>query len=161
MRNINQERDLAYASLLARVSCIDRGQSKRITQHDVLAFGTVTNNLQFIHTDIHESRKRSPYKKLIAHAYFVLSLIPDLTNATYFSPVGSRCAPMILNYGFNRVRFLTGVPIGATVYADRELLKVRKRGRDALLVTQKVTVNIRGLLKPAVVATSLLYVLYR
>src|SRR5690348_9534674 len=83
-----------------------------ITQEQVNTFADATGDHQWIHVDV-ERAKDGPFGRTIAHGYLTLSLLP-LFSASVFSleTPGAR-----LNYGINKVRFPSPVPVGSKVRA--------------------------------------------
>jgi acyl dehydratase len=81
-----------------------------VTQDTVDAFGDVTGDRQWIHTDPARAAA-SPFGGAIAHGYLVLSLAPKLLDQVL--PLG--LYSMVVNYGLDRVRFPTPLPVGERV----------------------------------------------
>ena len=79
-----------------------------VTQERIAQFAEATEDRQWIHVDAARAAKESPYKTTIAHGFLTLSLASVLIRRT-FSFEGVR---MAINYGVNRVRFITAVPAG-------------------------------------------------
>ena len=84
-----------------------------ITQTMVNTFGEVTQDQQWIHTDPERARSDSPFGNTIAHGYLVLSLLPSMMRSVY----SVEDAHMVINYGLNRVRFTSPVPVGTRIRA--------------------------------------------
>jgi len=84
-----------------------------VTQERITQFADATEDRQWIHVDAARAAKESPYKTTIAHGFLTLSLASVLIRRT-FSFEGVR---MAINYGLNRVRFITAVPAGSRVRA--------------------------------------------
>jgi acyl dehydratase len=122
------------------------GQWHEVTQEQVKAFADVTGDHQFIHVDP-ERAKQTPFKGTIAHGYLTLSLLPFLTRSRDGVQVklGGR---MTVNYGLNRVRFPTPVPVGSRIRARSVLLAVEE-------IESAGTVEVEGSPKPALVAETL------
>lgn len=90
-----------------------------ITQEEVDAFARLTGDEQWIHVDP-DRAKTGPFRRTIAHGYFTLSLSTIFLDQV----VTVTGAPVVLNYGANRVRFPAPVPVGARVRANVELAAV-------------------------------------
>ena len=88
--------------------------------------------------------------KTIAHGYFVLSLIPVLTSN--FIKVEN--LTRAINFGCNKIRFYTTVPVGSRVRARATVLQVRKRA-GALHLLSNVKVEVEGESKPACIAETI------
>jgi acyl dehydratase len=81
-----------------------------VTQDDIDAFADVTGDHQFIHVDP-ERAKETPFGGTIAHGYYSVSLIPKFTYEL-FELQGVAFA---LNYGANKIRFPSPLPVGSKV----------------------------------------------
>ncbi len=118
-----------------------------ITQERIDQFADATGDSQWIHVDPARAAAESPYKTTIAHGFLTLSLLSSLMrNAISFS--GQR---MAINYGLNRVRFITAVPSGSRVRAHISPAAVADTG-DSVQVTWSVTVEREGGGKPCCAA---------
>jgi acyl dehydratase len=117
-----------------------------ITQEQVNLFADATGDHQWIHVDI-ERAKAGPFGGPIAHGFLTLSLLSVLGQDLY----RVHGLAMGVNYGLNKVRFPTPVPVGSRVRAGAELVEVTevKLGTQAVL---KFTVEIENQPKPACVA---------
>ena len=118
-----------------------------ITQERIDTFARAINDFQWIHVDP-ERAKQSPFGRTIAHGFLTLSLLSHLSEQT-FSFSDRR---MGINYGLNRVRFTSPVPVGSRVRARFTLLKYEKIEGNGVQVTWNATVEIDGAAKPALVA---------
>ena len=118
-----------------------------VTQEAVNLFADATGDHQWIHVDVERAKKESPFGGPIAHGYLTLSLlVPQIVEITGFR--------MGVNYGTEKVRFPSPVPVGSRVRAGATLDSADPiDGGIAMVVT--VTVEIEGGSKPAMVATSL------
>ena len=117
-----------------------------ITQEQVNLFAEATGDHQWIHVDP-EKAATGPFGTTIAHGYLTLSLVPKLVSQIY-RVEGLR---MGVNYGSNKVRFPSPVPVGSRVRAGVELLELT-RGPQGAQTTVRVTVEREGGDKPACVA---------
>ena len=150
-RVVSKEELLAMAG-------VDCGPSEwlRVDQERIDRFADATGDHQFIHVDP-ERAARSAFGATIAHGYLTLSLLPRLLAAVTPVPAG---AAMAVNYGLDRVRFLAPVETGSEVRARSRILRAVEKDGGGVLVAREVTVEIRGLEKPALVAETLtLYVI--
>jgi len=119
-----------------------------MTQSLIDTFADATMDRQFIHVDP-ERAGQTPFEGTIAHGFLVLSL---LSRMSYAAVPGIENAVMGMNYGMNRVRFVSPVKAGARVRGRFVLSDVAKRAEDQLLATYAVTVEIEGGQDPALVA---------
>ena len=118
-----------------------------ITQERIDTFAKAIGDFQWIHVDAARA-KSSPFGGTIAHGFLTLSLLSHLSEAT-FSFSDRR---MGINYGLNRVRFTSPVPVGSRVRARFTLLKFDKIEGNGVQITWSTTVDIEGKEKPALVA---------
>jgi len=125
-----------------------------ITQEQVNTFADATHDHQWIHVDI-EKAKQGPFGGPIAHGFLTLSLLPKLNSETF--RVDN--AKMGINYGLNKVRFPSPVPVGARVRATTELVDATEI-EGGLQLAVKATVEIEGSDKPACVAEFLSRILF-
>ncbi len=125
---------------------------RAVTQVMIDGFADVTDDHQFIHVDPERAKKQTPFGGTIAHGYLMLSLL---------APMGFEALPKIdgvahrVNYGLDKVRFLTPVKPGSRVRAHYKLREVTARSEKELLLKNEVTVEIEGSDKPALYAESL------
>ena len=113
----------------------------------MLGFADATGDHQWIHVDAERARRESPFGGPIAHGFLTLSLIPALLEQT----VQMR-QRMGVNYGLNRVRFTSPVPVGAKLRARFAVKEVGDIGDGGVQVTWDVTVEREGSDRPACVA---------
>lgn len=121
-----------------------------VTQKDINGFADVTHDHQWIHIDAERAKKESPYKTTIAHGYYTLSLIPHLMAQVW----RVKGVKMGVNYGLNKLRFPSPVPVGSRVRAKGKLLNVEDV-KGGAQVTVEVTIEVEGGEKPAAVAETL------
>jgi acyl dehydratase len=119
------------------------------TQSDNDQFAQATNDHQWIHVDPQRAAD-GPYGGTIAHGLLTLSLLPHFMHQLY--RVDN--VAMAINYGFNKVRFITPVPVGSRLRALSKLTTVTEvsGGVQATLTT---TIEVEGSDKPAAVVESI------
>ena len=117
-----------------------------ITQRQVDLFAEATGDHQWIHVDP-DRAAAGPFGTTIAHGYLTLSLIPMLV-AEIYAVDGLK---MGINYGSNKVRLPSPVPVGSRVRAGAELLELNN-GPQGAQATIRVTVEREGSDKPSCVA---------
>lgn len=122
-----------------------------ITQERINAFADATDDHQWIHVDPERARS-GPFGTTIAHGYLTLSLAVRFA-AEIFQVEGR---VMGVNYGSNRVRFISPVPVGSRLRAGGTLAAVEEVP-GGYQVTVDLTFEVEGAEKPACVAQ----VLYR
>jgi acyl dehydratase len=118
-----------------------------ITQERIDTFARAIEDFQWIHVDP-ERAESSSFGRTIAHGFLTLSLLSHLAEMT-FSFADRR---MGINYGLNRVRFTSPVPVGSRVRARFVLEKLVPIEGNGVQVTWQVVVEIDGAAKPALVA---------
>lgn len=119
-----------------------------VTQEQINTFAVVLNDDQWIHTDVERAARELPIGKTIAHGFLTLSLLSPLLREALVLKAKFRQA---INYGFNRVRFPAPVPSGGQIRVRCTLLKVEDVP-GGIQISWAVTVDIRDVSKPAVVA---------
>jgi acyl dehydratase len=120
-----------------------------VTQDRVNLFADATDDHQWIHIDP-ERAANGPFGGTIAHGLLTLSLLPHFTHQLY--TVDN--IAMAINYGYNKVRFITPVRVGAKIRARAQIAKVDQLD-GSVQATVTVTVEIDGSDKPAAVAESI------
>lgn len=117
-----------------------------ITQERVNQFAEATGDHQWIHVDV-ERAKAGPFGAPIAHGYLTLSLGPVLLPEIF--TVGG--ISMGVNYGANKIRFMSPVQVGSKLRAGAKLVNVEDVTGGAQ-VTMEVTFEVEGAAKPSCVA---------
>ena len=120
-----------------------------IDQKRIDAFAEATEDFQFIHIDPERARRETPFGGTIAHGFLSLSVLPKMAYATMPTLNG---AAMSINYGFDKVRFLTPVRAGSRVRARFVLSEATMRAPNELLARTATTLEIEDQPKPALVA---------
>ena len=147
--------ETAYETLKAAIGTESpAGDWFTVTQDQVNQFAECTGDHQWIHVDV-ERAKNGPFGAPIAHGHLTLSILSLVgqTDEPSNMPVleGQK---MGINYGFNKVRFPTPVPVGARIRSKRTLKTVELKG-GMIEVMNEVVVEVEGQDKPACVAESL------
>ena len=123
-----------------------------VTQEEINAFADVTGDHQWIHVDP-ERAKATPFGGTIAHGFYVLALAPRFSYSLYtFEGFAFG-----LNYGLNRVRFISPMPVGERLRMRAKLVSVDDVPGGAQLMTE-VTFERQGGEKPVCVAEQLVRV---
>jgi acyl dehydratase len=122
-----------------------------IDQERVNRFADATDDHQWIHVDV-ENAKKGPFGGTIAHGFLILSLTPLFSSSGKYLPEGMK---MVLNYGLNKVRFITPVLVGSRVRSKMVISGVEEKDPGRLLVTTTHTIEIEGQDKPACIAEAL------
>ncbi|MGO9974104.1 MAG: MaoC family dehydratase [Solirubrobacteraceae bacterium] len=121
-----------------------------ITQDNVDRFADATDDYQWIHVDV-ERAKDGPFGQTIAQGYLVLSLAAPLLAEV----LEVEATKLIINYGLNRVRFPTPVPVGSRIRLG-VLLKEVQDVTGGVQAVIDATFELEGATKPACVAEILI-----
>jgi len=127
---------------------LDPSEWLEMTQERINQFADATNDHQFIHTDI-EKAAQTPFGGTIAHGYLTLSLLSYLLTQNSIAPEGT---VMGLNYGSDKVRYLTPVKVGQRIRAQQKIMEVAEKRPGQWLCKIGVTVEIDGESTPALIA---------
>jgi acyl dehydratase len=118
-----------------------------VTQQQVDLFAEATGDHQWIHTDVERAKKESPFGGPIAHGYLTLSLlIPMWSEVLVVTD-----ATMAVNYGLNKVRFPSPVPVGSKLRLTATLKDVEEVA-GGLQVTASAVIEAEGAAKPVCIA---------
>lgn len=118
-----------------------------ITQDRIDQFADCTEDWQFIHVDP-EKAKETPFGSTIAHGFLTLSML----SAMVYQMPSMEGVTMGVNYGMNKVRFVSPVPVGSKIRGRFVLDKFEEIRPGEVQTTTTVTVEIDGKEKPALVA---------
>jgi acyl dehydratase len=122
-----------------------------IDQHRIDRFADCTEDHQWIHVDTERAARESPFGTTVAHGFLCLSLLAAAQTSLVVPPD----AAQVLNYGFDRVRFMAPVKVDSRIRTRVQLLSVEGKGPGRLLVKTRNTVEIEAEEKPALVAEML------
>jgi acyl dehydratase len=118
-----------------------------LDQQRIDAFAETTGDTYFIHTDPKRARE-TPFGGTIAHGYLTLSMLPVMIE----DAVGWPQVEVTVNYGLDRVRFLTPVLSGKRVRGEFKLVELVEKRPGQWQQKTEVTVEIEGEAKPALIA---------
>ncbi len=151
--NVPHKAAISVADLMKKVGQeIGVSQWHVVSQEMIDRFADVTHDYQFIHVDPVRAKKETPFGGTIAHGYLILSLV---------APMSYEALPQIdgrvmgINYGLDKVRFLSPVRAGSRVRAHFKLKEVSPRSEKEVLLKNEIMVELEGAEKPAVYAESL------
>ena len=125
-----------------------------VGQDRINAFAECTEDRQWIHVDPGKAAK-SRLGGTVAHGFLMLSLLSHFLKSI---PLLQMKYKMAVNYGLDKVRFITPVPSGARVRNRAVLREIRKRGFRKILLKIENRMEIEGEGKPAVLAELLVLV---
>ena len=117
-----------------------------ISQERIHRFAEATGDRQWIHVDVARAAAESPFKTTIAHGFLTLSLVSTLLESAM-----TATARMALNYGVNRVRFVSVVPVGSRVRGHFAPAAV-ERIEGGMQVAWTITIELEAQEKPCCVA---------
>ena len=121
-----------------------------VTQEQVNLFAEATGDHQWIHVDVERAKRESPFGGPIAHGYLTLSLGPRLVPQV----VRVEGITMGVNYGCDKVRFPSPVPVGSKLRVGAELIDIADVP-GGVQVKMRLTFEVEGAEKPACVSENL------
>ena len=119
-----------------------------IHQDRIDRFADATNDRQWIHVDTERAKREAPNGQTIAHGYLTLSLVAGFADESLQIANVSR----VINYGLNKVRFITPVSVGSRLRAHFAVGEFAKVQEGAFQILWQVRVEIEGVERPACVA---------
>jgi acyl dehydratase len=119
-----------------------------VDQERVDRFADVTEDHQYVHVDPVRAAQ-TPFGSTIAHGLLTLSLIVHLCLDFVPKVAGTK---LLVNYGFDKVRFAAPVRVGKRIRASATLTDVTERKPGQILIKLDVTIEIEGEAKPALTA---------
>lgn len=122
-----------------------------ITQAQIQCFADATGDQQWIHVDAQKA-KAGPFGAPIAHGFLTLALLPQWLEKT----VVVRQVSMGVNYGLNKVRFVSPVPVGSRLRAQLHLGAATALERGGWQMQWDVVMEREGDSRPVCVAQALL-----
>ena len=102
-----------------------------LDQRRINEFAQITGDRQWIHVDLERAARESPFGGTIAHGYLTLSLLASLAIEIGLIPEDASAG---LNYGLDKVRFMTPVKAGGRVRNRVTLISVEKKGGGRIIV---------------------------
>jgi acyl dehydratase len=122
-----------------------------VSQEMINKFADATGDHQWIHVDVERARRELPGGKTIAHGYLTLSLLPRLAPTLMTIQKRRRG----INYGSNKVRFVTPVPAGSRIRLRQKFLKAEEVADSGVRLTSEMVIEVEGQERPAMVAETL------
>ena len=120
-----------------------------VDQKRIDAFADVIEDHQFIHIDPERARRETDFGATVAHGFLTMSLLSIMSYEVMPVIQGTT---MGVNYGFDRLRFVSPVRAGSRVRGRFTLVEAKLRKPKELQSRTNVTVEIEGEEKPALVA---------
>jgi acyl dehydratase len=124
-----------------------------IDQHRIDAFAALSGDDHWIHVDTTRASRDMPGGKTIVHGFLVLSLIPFLQRQVFTVTHRGKG----LNYGCNRIRFTSPVPVGSRLRLH-QTVKACQRLADGTRTTFECTIEVEGQERPALVAETIVQI---
>jgi acyl dehydratase len=128
------------------------GDWLQVTQERINAFADVTEDHQFIHVDPKLAAELSPWGVTVAHGFLTLSLLVKLAESIPQPAERLDGIVMGVNYGFEKVRFISPVKVDSKIRCSSVLAAVDQKDPNTLQTVRTMTVEIDGESKPALVA---------
>lgn len=119
-----------------------------VTQEMITDFANATLDKQWIHVDEARAAKDSPFNSTIAHGFMSVSMISKLLEDVFTI----KSLKMGLNYGLNKVRFPSPVPVNSELRMISKVIAVEALANNGIKATFSCTIEIKGQEKPACVA---------
>jgi acyl dehydratase len=120
-----------------------------IDQKRIDSFAETIEDYQFIHVDPERAKKETPFGATVAHGFLTMSLLSIMSYEVMPVLEGTT---MGVNYGFDRLRFISPVRAGSRVRGRFVLAEAKLRKPNELQSRTNVTIEIEGEDKPALAA---------
>ena len=130
------------------------GEQFEITQDLINKFADATGDHQWIHLDVERCKKESPFGTTIAHGFLTLSLLPMMSGLAK-TPYGFTGFANAVNYGSDKLRFLSPVPAGSKIHSHSRLVKV-EAGKKGTRVETEIAIHVVGSDRPALIYNMIL-----
>ena len=121
---------------------LDLGASgwRTVTQHEVDVHARTTGDAQWIHNDPERAAEESPFGGPVIQGFFLLAMLTELSSGLTLPDVGAVTA--MVNYGFDRVRLVRTVPVGAAVRLQASLADVERRSADRAVLAVDAELHV-------------------
>ncbi len=153
MNKVNNEGALtrnSYAELKSKVGKkVGVSEWFNVNQTMIDQFASLTQDHFFIHVDPDRVVKETPFTSTIAHGFLSVSM---LSAMSYTCVPGIKDAHFGLNYGFNRMRFVSPVPVNSRIRGNFSLKEMDKKETGEITMVFDVFVELENQEKPVVVA---------
>jgi NADPH:quinone reductase len=121
-----------------------------VSQDIINKFADATLDFQWIHLDVERAKAESPFGRTVAHGLLSLSLLPYFT----YQLLKIEAAKLLVNYGYNKVRFISPVLSGHKIRLKMVLKNIESDAKGHKIVSDLI-IEIEGVAKPACVAESI------
>ena len=119
-----------------------------VTQQMINDFANATLDKQWIHVDEERAAKESPFKSTVAHGFMSVAMISRMLEEMFIV----KSVKMGLNYGLNKVRFPSPVPVNSELRMHTSVKDIEDINNNGIKITFSCTIEIKGQEKPACVA---------
>ncbi|MHA2289157.1 MAG: MaoC family dehydratase [Promethearchaeota archaeon] len=120
-----------------------------VTQEEINEYGRIVGDMQWIHTNPERAKNESPYGNTVAHGNWILSIVhPKLLTQIYIAIE----TKMIVNYGWNKIRFPSAALIERKIRLVAKIDDVREAGKGVYDVIMEYKVYAENEAKPCMVA---------
>jgi acyl dehydratase len=123
---------------------------RAVTQADIDSFADLSGDHQWIHVDTERARSESPFGATIAHGNLTLSMVDGFRQEL----ISSSGFAMGLNYGWDKIRFPSPVPVESKVRARAEVVSIDEVGGGWYQIVTRFTLEVEGSEKPCFVGDS-------
>lgn len=124
------------------------GEWYTVTQKMINDFANATLDKQWIHVDEERAAKESPFKSTVAHGFMSVAMISRMLEEMFIV----KSVKMGLNYGLNKVRFPSPVPVNSELRMHTSVKDIEDINNNGIKITFSCTIEIKGQEKPACVA---------
>jgi len=124
----------------------------KVTQDEITKYGKIVGDMQWIHVDPERAKAESPYGITVAHGNWLLSIVYSKLFIQLYKPINTR---MIINYGWNKIRFPAPAPVGKHIRLIAKVVNVREVGEDAYDIEFDFKIYVEGESKPCCTALKL------
>ncbi len=124
-----------------------------VTQEVINQFAAATFDFQWIHLDTERAKLESPFGRTVAHGLLSLSMLPQFT----YQLLKIEAAKLLVNYGYNKVRFISPVLSGQKIRLKMNLKSADMSSRGHIVTLEQI-IEIEGVPKPACIAESVAFI---
>jgi acyl dehydratase len=153
MENVNNDGALtkiSYEEIKEKVGkVVGKSEWYEINQETINKFADLTKDHFFIHVDPERVRKETPLDTTIAHGFLSVSM---LSAMSYDCVPGIDGAHFGLNYGFNKLRFVSPVPVNSKIRGHFTLKDIDRKDTGEITMTYDVIVELENQEKPVLAA---------
>jgi acyl dehydratase len=125
-----------------------------VTQAVINQFASATFDFQWIHLDAERAKLESPFGRTVAHGLLSLSMLPQFT----YQLLKIEDAKLLVNYGYNKVRFISPVLSGQKIRLKMNLKSADMSSRGHIVTLEQI-IEIEGVSKPACIAESVAFII--